>query len=267
MNKRLVIFLLSGCLFFGCAPNVPAVIPDPPVVICECQSTPVASDKYAYPAPRGSAAWNAASAIGIYDTLYKLSQIPASQLTAMSTLGIIQSLEENPMIVDMSVFNFIVGGRNSVLGRLNVNQELIKRSDAGTVILNYYKKKYPCCIDAISDSFKKGDYAIRNWWLFEIICTQDAIVNNLTSDEKKEFAKTIILKGEEKLKYSILATVPGGEEGSILLLSCLMKAAAYAPYLTALSNDPDMANLLVSGRAPKATLDKLLQLGKQFAGI
>jgi hypothetical protein len=266
MRKYVFLFLLCGCLFFACDRNdaVPTPVPlpaPPPVITCECSNTLVAGDRYIYPMGYKG-----------LSTDFRVYQVPDSLLTTMSTLGVIQSLEHNPALMFFGVHNSVLMGRDAVLKKLNVSAELNKRPDMGRQLLNYYKRRYPCCIDSISVSFDRYVFMTR-WAFFDIICAQDSIVNKLTLPEKKEFAKIILEKDNEWSKYPeyFYIDFPTGRSAGLFLLNWLMQSAAYTPYTAVLANDTALQWLSASASfnsngMNNAALEKLLQHAKQFAG-
>ena len=128
---------------------------------CACNSTIIAADKYIYPVKAGSAEWNAAGTWGIgrfnpLDSIYKLCQVPTDILKTMSTLGLIQSLEDNPCLGNMLLRDNKILGRNEVLKQLNVSSVLNNRADAAINILNYYQSKDPNCSACLNSELEKG---------------------------------------------------------------------------------------------------------------
>ncbi|MEP6713706.1 MAG: hypothetical protein ABJA37_14865 [Ferruginibacter sp.] len=202
----------------------------------------VAADKYIYPVKPGSAEWNAAGASGIgqsypLDPIYKLCQIPENILQSMSTLGLIQSLEENPCMVNMLLRDNSKQGRDEVLSRLNVSWILNKRADAGTNIIKYYESKDPNIISCIGVDYDKFLYA-TNWFFFNMVCTQDSILNQLDSPKKRKFAKIINEKFNTQLQYPKF--FEWSKTSSILLMSQLMISDNFQPYLVALQANPNL---------------------------
>jgi hypothetical protein len=191
---------------------------------CNCSNATVALDKYTYPVKPGSAEWNAAGAAGIgqfdpLDSIYKLCQIPTSILQSMSTIGLIQSLEDNPCLINILLRDDWFQGRNEVLTRLNVSWVLNKKSDAGISIVNYYDSKDPNCSACLKTEEEKGRFA-NDWLLFDMICTQDSILNQLDKAGKKRFSKIVSNKLKIKLNYpNTFGTL---ETPSVLILSQIM---------------------------------------------
>lgn len=252
MNKQ---FYFSTILFisilFGCKKNDK----------CLCNSTVTATDKYSYPVKPGSDEWNAAGTAGGLDSIYKLCQVPTNTLKTMSTLGLIQSLEDNPCMVNMLLRNNKFQGRNEVLQRLNVTWALNNRADAGISIVNYYETKDPNCSACLNTDLEKGIFQ-TNWYFLDMICTQDSILNQLDETTKKRFAKIVIDKFKIQLNYP--NTFGSSRTSSILILSQLMILSSFQPYLDALNTNSNLAIFVSTGVLVGDFYDTVLDYSSQF---
>lgn len=227
MNNILYwMFLVIICFLMGCNKNKD----------CKCRDSIIAADKYSYPVKSGSSEWNAAGAWGIgrtnpLDSIYKLCQIPPTKLQAMSTMGLIQSLLDNPCLLNMLLRNDKFQGRNEVLAQLNVSRALDLRPDAGISIVNYYEAKDPNCAGCLNTDDERGDFA-NNWYLLDMVCTQYSILNQLDRQTKKSFSKMIIDKFKTQLNYP--SVFGSSRTSSVLILSQIMILEGFQPYLDAL---------------------------------
>ncbi len=229
----------------------------------------IANDKYIFPVRPGSAEWNAAGSWGIgqfdpLDSIYKLCQIPSATLGSMSTIGLIQSLEDNPCLFNIFLRSNWFQGRNEVLKRLNVSWSLNKRTDAGITIVNYYETKDPNIVSCISDDSEKGRYA-NNWNLFDLVCTQDSILNQLDRINKKRFAKIVTEKFNVQLKYP--KTFGTGKTPMIIILSQLMILENFQPYLDLLEKETGFKDFSITSEYNgdyKYLYAKILEFSTQF---
>lgn len=257
MNKQFYfITILFISILFGCKKSDK----------CHCNSTVTATDKYSYPVKAGSAEWNAAGIWGIgkfdpLDSIYKLCQVPTNTLKTMSTLGLIQSLEDNPCMVNMLLRDNKFQGRNEVLQRLNVNGVLNNRADAGIGIVNYYETKDPDCSACLNTDLEKGIFQ-TNWYFMDMICTQDSILNQLDKAAKKRFAKIVMDKFKIQLKYP--NTFGSSRTSSILILSQLMILSSFQPYLNALNTNSNLAIFASTGILVGDFYDTVLGYSSQF---
>ncbi|TAG11938.1 MAG: hypothetical protein EAZ13_05235 [Sphingobacteriia bacterium] len=239
---------------------------------CIYQNALEAADKYIYPVKPGTDAWNAAmllsdSSVGQrhpLDPMYKICQVPTTQLQSMSTLGLIQSLEDNPCMTNILLRYNWFQGRNEVLPRLNVSWALNKRANAGISIMEYYISKDPNIIACMNTPFEKGGYSVK-WYLFDMICTQDSIINQLDIVAKKRFAKIVLEKYHIKLKYP---ETYGLFTPTMLILSQLMIISDYRPYIAALQNDLDLSTFAETSLVfsdYRVIYNKIITLAQQFS--
>lgn len=229
---------------------------------CNCNFITPAADKYNYPVKPGTPEWNAGGTAGGLDSIYKLCQVPQNLLTSMSTIGLIQSLEDNPCLGNVMLRTNLFQGRNEVLLRLNVSWELNKRNDAAAKIMIYYNQKNPCCAETLNTDLEKGKFS-ANWVLFDLICTQDSLINQLQLSDKKQFARIIIDKYNIQLKYPY--TFGLSKTTSILVLSQLMKNAPFQSYIDALQSNPELNYFASTSEfTSPELLDAVLSYSKLF---
>jgi hypothetical protein len=233
---------------------------------CNCSNLIFALDKYLYPVKTGSAEWNAAIAWGIgqpypLDSVYKLCQIPNFKLQAMSTIGLIQSLRDNPCLFNMLLRDNKFQGRNEVLTRLNVSWTLNMRNDAGIQFLNFYESQDPNCSACLNSDDEKGSFA-TNWYLFDMVCTQDSILNQLDRSTKKRFAKIVIDKFKIQLNYP--NTFGSSKTSSILILSQIMIRANFQPYIDALQTNSNLNSFASTGVLTGDFYNLILDFTNQF---
>jgi hypothetical protein len=234
-----------------------------PNTSCACTGAVSATDKYIYPILPGTPAWNQAGLAGGIDSIYAICQVPDNTLKNMSTLGLIQSLADNPCLFNMFLRINNIQGRNEVLPRLNVNTELLKRPDAGIILINYYNQKQPCCAEELVTDLLRGKYA-NDWHLFDMVCTQEGLLNKLPTEQKIEFARIVLNKFYIQLNYP--STFGSTKATSALILSQLMILANYSPYQQALKNNADLLLFSQTGLlTTKISYDDILNYGKQFA--
>jgi hypothetical protein len=155
-----------------------------------------------------------------------------------------------------------IQGRNEVLSRLNVSWELNKRSDAGVTIVNYYALKDPNSAVCLSSELERGSFA-NKWHLFDMVCTQDSILNQLDKATKKRFTTIVIDKYRAQLEYS--NTFGSTKTTSMLIISEIMLTEKFQPYLDALQSNTDLHVFALTGILRSGDLyDIVLKYGTQF---
>jgi hypothetical protein len=229
---------------------------------CNCNQAISATDKYVYPILPGSIAWDSIGKAGGIDSIYKICQIPINTIQTMSTLGLIQSLLDNPSLTNILLRYNLFQGRDEVLRRLNVSCELNKRADASKWVLVNYKSKDPLCIKCIGNATDKGKF-VSSFTFFDILCTQDSILNQLSIIEKKQFGGIIINQYNSTINISDFGGLK--KITTMLLLSQIMISASFQPYLDALQTDQSLSSFSQGSTAVTSNiLDKVFLYSNQF---
>lgn len=261
---KYILFSILYLFLFGCTKSDTKSYT--PNVNCICNEETVAIDKYLYPNAPPSKKWDSLFNVGGYSFAYdNILQVPFSESSKMSTLGLIQSILENPTIHSSFAFqNSWFIGKSNYLKNLYASWELNKRADAGRVMAEYYTKKTPCCINKISpnDSLKISTY-IYSRREFEVIFTQDSILSKLKLDEKKQFIRTVI---DYYYMMDLYPQFGNDKTTSSLLLSSIMLSASYAPYINEVNSNGNLKNFALGSILSNNSIFELIILhAKQFA--
>ncbi len=113
-------------------------------VACSNQNNPSAiDDAYDYPVKPGTDAWKA---LGSHIEMLQVCQIPEIKLQTMSTAGLVETVLNYPLFCDAWAWNTPQEGFNTISGQFNGLAELLKRTDAGTVLLAKYKTMDPAAM-------------------------------------------------------------------------------------------------------------------------
>lgn len=138
---------------------------------------------------------------------YYYHQIPDNVLENMSTLGLIRSFLDYPYLQSHFVgqSDFLTMNRlNNIFAKRNCAQELISRSDAGELLLQYY---HAVCFDCIMKTIVPGDplqgYAERGKISIQVAAvivflTQQEILNQL--DKQQVVALLLYKYGQMQLE-------------------------------------------------------------------
>lgn len=256
--------IILSFLLFGCAKN--DIQYYDPNINCNCLDEPNANDKFQYLNSPPSKKWDSLFNIGGYDYAYeKILQVPISEASKMSTLGLLQSVLENPTIHStFIVSNSWFLGRTKYLKSLYASWELNKRTDAVKIFMDFYSKKPPCCVNKISqsDSVKLISF-IYNKREFEIIACQDSILNKFRNEESQQFIRTVIDQ------YFIQDQYPQfGKDRTttLLLMSNIMFFANYKPFVDEMNNNVTIKNFVLGSILSNESLsEKILLHARRFA--
>jgi hypothetical protein len=198
-----------------------------------------------------------------------LLSIPDSIVVKMSANGLIKSIFNHPY------FNHL-GNRNSfnsglaTFREINAYTELIKRDDAGTACINFYKYYNPYLTNC--KIYFNEKVIIESFNYYQLLCAQEDILSKLSHEQKKEFMKIILGKYNLTFKYPH-ANINDYEVPLriLFLINKLMISANYKPYINAISKNQDLNNFNIRGNslgspslAPEYHYKIMFDLAKQF---
>jgi hypothetical protein len=166
MKKYSVIYRFTGLLIIS------ALLLSMPACVKPASKAAV-SGVYDYPVKPGTAEWKA---LGSHVEMLKVCQIPDSNLTRMSTADLLETVLNYPLFLDALAYNWPQQGFDAVSGQFNGLQELLKRPDAGTVLLAKYKAMDPKALGQDWTDLQKGGYAFKFMYI-EMLLAQPTIIN------------------------------------------------------------------------------------------
>jgi len=184
---------------------------------------------YEYPVKPGTKEWKAFSSSV---EMRKACQVPETSLHGMSTPALIESVLNYPLFGDMHLYNSLQKGFEAVTARFNGIQELLKRRDAGSVLLARYRTMDPAAISQRSTSVEKGAF-VWSFNIIEILLAQDAIQASMTEPERRKLRTDALAK--YKIKKAITNASSGYGADSLEL--GLLLADGRSPATSALRSD------------------------------
>lgn len=230
----IIIIAISLTAFLNCGKAVSGSL-EP------CVPLTIPAGTYKYPVPFGNPDWS-------------LYQIPDSIVKPLTTPALIQSLVDNPNLALMNVYSGFFVGRDIVLKKLNASTELNKRPNAASEMQNRYQQMNPNCYPSGETLLNQGNY-LDGWIAFEKIFSQDSILNQFSSVQKKNLVKICIEKHHQK---AMLGDVFGTcKTSGVLLISEIMRQDRYTSYINELSSNTELKSYTQSG----ATADHELMRG------
>ena len=157
-------------------------------------STLAYSQQYDFPVRPGSEQWKSFASS---EEMYAACQIPDGMLHAMSTSDLAKTCLDYPMISTLYAYNDLQKGFQNLTVKFNGFQELLKRPDAGIVILEIYRKMMPGAIQPSWNTVQKGKFAL-SFDFVEVLLAQRQIQSTLTPVKKKDLVDQCIKKYTEK---------------------------------------------------------------------
>lgn len=143
------------------------------------------NDVYKYPVYPGDAQW------AEYDAreLTQMLQLPEELLNELTTEELVKVVVDYPYLSDMFYYNSFRAGFNAVSSSFNGLQELLRRRDAGTCLVEYYKN-----IDFAQKADSKDAASVvrfANYDAVEVILAQDEVLSTIPQNVREEFEKKL----------------------------------------------------------------------------
>jgi hypothetical protein len=157
-----------------------------------------ATDAYDFPVKPGTPEW---AAFQTHDEMLAACQVPEPILREMSTAGLIETCLNYPLYGDMLCYNSPQQGFDAVASRFNGLQELLRREDVGTRLLERYRKMDPEAIGESWTSLQRGDYD-RGFTYIEMLLAQDQVLSSLTQAERRDLLEVCLQKVRSKQAHA-----------------------------------------------------------------
>lgn len=150
-----------------------------------------------YPVKPGSEEWKKLSS---HQEMVQICQVPNEVLSLLSTKDLANICLNYPLFFTMKAFNNLQLGFNQVSTEFNGFQELYKRNDAGTVLVEIYKEIKPQIIEEKTTPLEKGKH-IQNIFFLEFVLSQKGIITKLSTAEIEQLLQESLVKLEEKNQH------------------------------------------------------------------
>ena len=131
--------------------------------------------------------------LGDYSARLAVLQIPEDVLATISTKGLFETCLNYPFIINMLMFNNYQDAFDSLCS-FNGLQELMKRPDAGSIILSYYKS-----ID-FNNLDKYSEIPSCFITYIEMMLAQDSVLSGMEPSERKELLNLALKKHQKTLR-------------------------------------------------------------------
>lgn len=118
------------------------------------------------------------------------SQIPAEELTGMSTKELVNVVLEYPCFMDMIFYNSYQEGFEVVRDNFNGLQELLKRDDVSSNLIDIYRNKNLTEIMTLNNEDDKFEKSLELLYL-ETMLAQPEVTNNLSDQDMAELSELV----------------------------------------------------------------------------
>lgn len=140
------------------------------------------SDVYLFPVTKASTEWkNLVS----YPQKRTACQLPNTTLKSISTLGLLETCLDYPLLTDLLMYNDLQTGVDKLSSNFNGISELLNRSDIAQVLILKYKSLAASRIKLNQTSIEKGRQVFI-MIVIESLIAQYNVINSLKKEQKKE---------------------------------------------------------------------------------
>jgi hypothetical protein len=224
-----------------------------------CSRT-VASDAYDYPVKPGTEAWKA---FGSHQEMIDACQVPADVLKAMSTKGLVETVLDYPLLIDMSAHNFTQDGVDAVASYFYGLPELLNRQGAGVELLVKYRSVNWHDIQDGWTDIEKGNYMFKIRAI-EILLAQIPVLVNMTSAERQALLVECTKKYEETARHPKLFS-RFSLEPTAWLMGMVLQQENYTPFIQKISQDNGLKTFLDRGNfSTDPVLEEIKLLAAQY---
>lgn len=153
--------------------------------------------RWNYPCKPGTECWNALTSV---EERQNASQITGIDLKTLSTEELLLITMEHPFFRSYVAHDSPLEGLGFALEGFNGFEEFRKRPDAMKAACNVYCKEDFSRIETMADSAEMGAYSLK-WIGVELIMCDDALLSQMSSQEKIDFLKRLHAQLRIKQRY------------------------------------------------------------------
>jgi len=193
-------------------------------------------------------------------------QIPNILLTSMSTEGMVETCLTFPFYIDIFAFDDIQDGFQKITSRFNGFEELYKRKDAGTIILNRYKSIQPDAFNNTWTNIQKGQFGWKITYI-EMLLAQKEIITMLNKNERIDLLDNSLSYLKKKMDQRELYGIDALEM-TVLVMGRVLMVEEFAELNTKISNNLNLKSFIEEGVTNETnSLDEIINITKQYISI
>lgn len=190
-----------------------------------------AADAYIFPVQPGTPEWESLNSGA---EMLEVCQIPESILQNMSTEGLVETCLNYPLFLNITAYDTLPKGLKQVIAGFSGLQELLRRKDAGTALLEKYKTMEPD--KAYKEWLADPDSGFFLDFLYiETLFVHDTILATMSLSVKKELLQECLQKYDAMQQLSTHYGT-GSLASIVLIMAKIMEKEKYAPMKQRVSN-------------------------------
>lgn len=215
---------------------------------------------YQFPVQPNSEAW---SEMASRQEMIDATQVPEEILAQISTNSLVDTIFAYPLLGDMLAYFDLQEGFTSFTNEFNGWQELLRRQDAGTVLLTHYQAMDPSAIQADWPLEQQGEYTFQFTYA-EMMLAQDTVLAKLEHPTRHELAAEALHKLAMK-QQAIEIYGDFSVQSSAFLLAKIVYTEQYAPFLSVLEQDAELETFIATAGIPSANLvEKIVSIAQMW---
>ena len=223
---------------------------------------PKPADAYTFPILPGTPAW---AAFTSGQQMVDACQVPANTLQNMSTVGLVYTCLDYPLLNNMTAHNSLQKGVRAQLVNFNGFSELSQRPDGAALLLARYQQLKPTCILNLKDEIARGDYSFALTEQ-EMVMAQDEYLAQLSSAQRHALLQEALTKYAEKKSLGKDTYFIFDWKTTAFVMARVMQAEQYQPFLSAVNADDYLrvftTDVELQGRPQ--TLDVVIKYAEDF---
>jgi hypothetical protein len=210
-----------------------------------------------YPIKRGTEEWNRLTP----EERKAFSQIPPEILSQIPTDELIQAYLDYPFLITIMFYDNLQTGFDVLKNQFNGARELLRRKNAGSELLRFYKKMDASKIEQNRDLLTKGKFSVE-FINVEILLAQEEILKQLSRSERMELISESIKNYEIKKENSDIHGV-FGQAMTALPLGRLLQILSRKAEMQ-FAQEPELRHFLASGQLKNATiLSEIVEIARE----
>jgi hypothetical protein len=140
-----------------------------------------------YKVKRGTVTWDT---LKNYEERRSLCQIPHKVIGSMTTIDLLNSVLDYPLLADAFIFNSYRQGFDKIAATFYALDSLLKRKDVKTACIAVYDKFKPADANAYKEILPLASFMFKMNFL-ELLIAQKEVYSNFTADEKNAMLKLL----------------------------------------------------------------------------
>jgi hypothetical protein len=169
-------------------------------------------DAYLFPTRPGSEEWKQ---LGSRQKMLETVQIPDERIAAISTAGLVETVLNYPLYMDLMVHNSLDQGLASIKRDFNGMRALMARQDAGSILLQRYQDTDANAASEQSDTTDQQEYVSKLKYL-EMILAQPEIGEKLSTEERRSLVQVALQQKAAKERLVNIYGMMGVESTALM---------------------------------------------------